>query len=111
MVAEVERDIIKQLGINLSGSLGYGTAVVNFNNYQSVHAAYRPVDERRPSIAAPFKSVTATLQAMEQAGVIRTLAEPTLTAVSGETAHFHGRRRISHPQRLFLLTRSRPARR
>ena len=31
-VAEVERDVVKQLGINLSGSLGYGTAVVNFNN-------------------------------------------------------------------------------
>ena len=31
-VAEVERDLIKQLGINLSGSVGYGTAVVNFNN-------------------------------------------------------------------------------
>jgi len=31
-VAEVERDIVKQLGINLSGTLGYGTAVVNFNN-------------------------------------------------------------------------------
>jgi pilus assembly protein CpaC len=29
-VAEVERDIVKQLGINLSGTLGYGTAVVNF---------------------------------------------------------------------------------
>jgi pilus assembly protein CpaC len=35
-----------------------------------------------------FKSVTATLQAMEQAGVIHTLAEPNLTAVSGETASF-----------------------
>ena len=31
-VAEVERDVIKQLGINLSGTLNYGTAVVNFNN-------------------------------------------------------------------------------
>ena len=31
-VAEVERDVVKQLGINLSGSVGYGTAVVNFNN-------------------------------------------------------------------------------
>ena len=30
-VAEVQRDVIKQLGIDLSGSLGYGTAVVNFN--------------------------------------------------------------------------------
>jgi pilus assembly protein CpaC len=30
-VAEVRRDIIKQLGIDLSGTLNYGTAVVNFN--------------------------------------------------------------------------------
>src|SRR4051794_4840392 len=31
-VAEVARSIIKQLGIDLSSSLNYGTAVVNFNN-------------------------------------------------------------------------------
>ena len=31
-VAEVERDLVKQLGINLQGPLGYGTAVLNFNN-------------------------------------------------------------------------------
>ena len=31
-VAEVQRDVIKQLGIDLSGSLNYGTAVVNFNS-------------------------------------------------------------------------------
>ena len=54
-VAEVQRDVIKQLGIDLSGS---------------------------------FKNVTATLRAMERAGVIRTLAEPNLTAISGETASF-----------------------
>jgi len=30
-VAEVQRDVIKQLGIDLSGSLNYGSAVVNFN--------------------------------------------------------------------------------
>ena len=31
-VAEVQRDVIKQLGIDLSGIVGYGTAVLNFNN-------------------------------------------------------------------------------
>ena len=31
-VAEVARSIIKQLGIDLTGTLNYGTAVVNFNN-------------------------------------------------------------------------------
>jgi pilus assembly protein CpaC len=31
-VAEVQRDIIKQLGIDLNGSVGFGSAVLNFNN-------------------------------------------------------------------------------
>ena len=33
-------------------------------------------------------SLSATLRALEQTGMIRTLAEPTLTAISGETASF-----------------------
>jgi len=40
------------------------------------------------AIGATWKSINATLQAMERAGVIRTLAEPNLTAISGETANF-----------------------
>jgi pilus assembly protein CpaC len=35
-----------------------------------------------------LKSVNATLQAMERAGVIHTLAEPNLTAISGESSSF-----------------------
>src|SRR5690349_19677456 len=31
MLAEVRRDVIKQLGVDLSGSFNYGTNVVNFN--------------------------------------------------------------------------------
>jgi pilus assembly protein CpaC len=85
-VAEVERDVVKQLGINLSGSLGYGTAVVNFNNNNPFSAFGQSLSNS--SVVGSFKSVTATLQAMEQAGVIHTLAEPNLTAVSGETATF-----------------------
>jgi pilus assembly protein CpaC len=85
-VAEVERDVVKQLGISLSGSLGYGTNVVNFNNSNPFAAYGQPLTSS--SIAGTIKSVTATLQAMEQVGVIHTLAEPNLTAVSGETATF-----------------------
>jgi pilus assembly protein CpaC len=40
------------------------------------------------NIAGRFSSVAGTLRAMERAGVIRTLAEPTLSAVSGESATF-----------------------
>jgi pilus assembly protein CpaC len=85
-VAEVERDVIKQLGINLSGSMNYGTAVVNFNNTNSFSALGQPLSSS--AITAGFQNITATLQAMEQAGVIHTLAEPSLTAISGETATF-----------------------
>jgi pilus assembly protein CpaC len=85
-VAEVERDVVKQLGINLSGSLGYGTNVVNFNNTNPFSSYGQSLSGS--SIAGTIKSVTATLQAMEQVGVIHTLAEPNLTAISGETATF-----------------------
>ncbi len=85
-VAEVERDVVKQLGVNLSGSLGYGTAVLNFNNTNPFSAYGQPLTGSQ--IQGQFKSITATLQAMEQAGVIHTLAEPNLTAISGETATF-----------------------
>ncbi len=86
-VAEVQRDIIKQLGIDLSGSLGYGTAVVDFNT-NNPFAAYGQPLSTNGSIVSSFKNISATLRAMDRAGVIRTLAEPNLTAISGETATF-----------------------
>src|SRR6187402_1791540 len=85
-VAEVRRDVIKQLGIDLSGSLNYGTAVVNFNTSNPFSATGQPLSDT--FLRGAFPSVTATLRAMERAGVIRTLAEPNLTAISGETATF-----------------------
>ena len=86
-IAEVQRQIIKQLGINLSGSAGYGSAVVNFNNTNPFPINGTP-NSGIPNIGGTFKSVTANLRAMEQSGVIRILAEPNLTAISGETANF-----------------------
>ena len=85
-VAEVERDVIKQLGINLSGGLNYGTAVVNFNNTNPFTAYGQSLSGS--NVIGGWKGIDAALQAMEQAGVIHTLAEPNLTAISGETATF-----------------------
>jgi pilus assembly protein CpaC len=97
-VAEVARNVIKQLGIDLSASMNYGTAVVNFNNANPFTALGRPlVDANSTKFGvgqstivngAPVPSVQATIRAMESAGVVRTLAEPNLTAVSGESATF-----------------------
>jgi len=85
-VAEVRRDIIKQLGIDLSGTLNYGTAVVNFNTTNPFSANGGPISGS--FLTGSIPSVSATIRAMERAGVIRTLAEPNLTAISGETATF-----------------------
>jgi pilus assembly protein CpaC len=89
-VAEVARSIIKQLGIDLTTSLNYGTAVVNFSNANPFTAYGRALVGTNATTAAfgSTPSVQATLRAMESAGVVRTLAEPNLTAISGESATF-----------------------
>jgi pilus assembly protein CpaC len=89
-VAEVARNIVKQMGIDLTGSMNYGTAVVNFNNTNPFTASGGPLVGTN-AISAAFgstPSVQATIRAMESSGVIRTLAEPNLTAISGESATF-----------------------
>src|SRR6266446_1959431 len=80
-VAEMQRDVVKQLGIDLNGSIGAGTSVVNFNTDNPFTAFGQRLTNS--FAAGTFKSVNATLRAMERAGVIRTLAEPTLTAIPG----------------------------
>ena len=74
--------------------MNYGTSVVNFNNTNPFTANGAPLvagngaDGRSALTKAGLPSVTATLRAMESAGVVRTLAEPNLTAISGESATF-----------------------
>jgi pilus assembly protein CpaC len=88
-VAEVARSIIKQMGVDLSGSLNYGTSVVSFNNANPFTATGQAITSN--TITGAFgstPSVQATIRAMESAGVVRTLAEPNLTAISGESATF-----------------------
>ena len=89
-VAEVARNIIKQMGIDLTANMTYGTAVVNFNNSNPFTAYGRSLVTGNATTASfgGVPSVTATLRAMESAGVVRTLAEPNLTAISGESATF-----------------------
>ena len=101
-VAEMDRTVIKQLGINLNSSVSFGSTVLNFNtanpftvngllsaaNTSNANGVQVTTPNSPAGITGTFRSVTANLQAMEQVGVIRTLAEPTLNAISGETAHF-----------------------
>jgi len=85
-VAEMQRDVIKQLGINLNGSIGGGASVLQFNTDTPFTAFNQTVSDT--FFRGVTNNVNATLRAMERAGVVRTLAEPTLTAISGESASF-----------------------
>jgi len=89
-VAEVQRDVIKQLGINLSGSAAFGSAIVNFNSNGGTLGNNATLNNNSflPGGLGLGKTITATLQALDNASVARVLAEPTLSAISGETATF-----------------------
>ena len=113
-VAEVRRSIIKQLGIDINGSLSYGTAVVNFNNSNPFTANNAPLVPGNGLAAAALNkagvpTVTATLRAMGERGRGEdVLAEPNLTAISGEVRDIHFGRRISHSDRRDLKPNHRP---
>ena len=124
-VAEVQRDMLKQFGINLGALVNSGnftTAILSDNAFPLSAAAglgILPVPGVTsgglnvfsagaagigfPSGAAaiPFvnsgvatawrsgnQAVTGVLRALERDGLVKTLAEPNLTAVSGEPARF-----------------------
>jgi pilus assembly protein CpaC len=92
-VVEVARTVLKQFGINTSGSwstLGDGFFGQNFNtiNPFPVNPNLNPGTFITGTFSRGGFSVNATLQAFERAGVSRVLAEPTLTAISGESAKF-----------------------
>ncbi len=84
-VAEIRRDIIKQLGVNLSGSGPNGSFTLD--NPFAINGTVA-TSEGILNWVKGGQNLSATLQAFERQGVAHTLAEPTVTAVSGESAKF-----------------------
>lgn len=89
-VAEVDRSIIKQLGVSLSGTLSsgaFGLGIANTATFP-VNSGVTSQGSLLGSFSSGGNSFSAQVQALQRDGVIRTLAEPTLTAISGENASF-----------------------
>jgi pilus assembly protein CpaC len=87
VVSEVSRKAIKQLGINSTGEWKLG----NFSITPTLDnpLAMQPQAVSATAIAAGIGNASNfTLRALERAGLARVLAEPTVTAISGETAKF-----------------------
>jgi pilus assembly protein CpaC len=103
---EMQRSMIKQLGVNLSGSIGFGqltttAAGTAFDNTFSLASsnAFPIAGSSLGGLAANLgsknfvngvqqSSAGAVINALERVGVVRTLAEPNLTAISGEGGKF-----------------------
>lgn len=96
-VAEVARDIAKQFGIDASTAvIAAGVPIVASTSNPFGLLGRALSDASRAQIGSigsdPLKpkpnNVQGVIKALEQAGLIHTLAEPNLIAVSGETAKF-----------------------
>ena len=101
-VTEMQRDGIRRLGVNLPEAVlkgGSFTFAKVINNAFPVTAAVAPALPGIPPVVQAGtalqnswnwngNSVTTLIQSLERMGLARTLAEPTLTAISGETAKF-----------------------
>jgi len=93
-VAEISRNVLKELGLNLFDAVA-GT----FSTLTSGDLSLR-VASAAPTIDTPFfngainytpktgDTLTVSINALERNGLIKTLAEPNLTTISGEPATF-----------------------
>ena len=87
-VAEVSRNVMKQLNVGLltegsSNGISWGAISENAMGLGGI-----PTSSVAGTYRAGSTLIDGYLNAMEQAGVMKTLAEPTLTAISGEQATF-----------------------
>jgi pilus assembly protein CpaC len=100
-IVEVQRSIVKQLGFNMSAVIGrLGSSQLEYQMAPTYGvngallggaAAGYLLDTTKGGTVAGSNGVNqaqSTIEAFEQVGLVRTLAEPTLTAVSGEAAKF-----------------------
>lgn len=89
-VAEIQRSVMKQLGINLLGS-GSSSGVTYSGISETIAGALgKSLSNTGVSVGGSFGglNINAYFRAMEEAGVMKTLSAPTLTAISGESATF-----------------------
>ena len=92
--SEIKRSVLKQLGISgflgdskLTGAIGGGAGLTG-SGPPTLGAIVDSFGILQRSFGILGLNIDATLEALERKGAITTLAEPTLVALSGETASF-----------------------
>jgi len=89
-IVEMQRSVTKQMGIdfNVLGQLGDASVGLINNAALDGGAGFSGGVDWRNSGGGALQSLSTNIQALERIGLVRTLAEPVLTTISGETANF-----------------------
>lgn len=89
-IVELKRSVLKRLGINLEASLSVGALdfALENNPVSPLDTLGERLLDATAGVSSGGASVEARIQALEKQGLATTLAEPTLTAVSGASASF-----------------------
>ncbi len=90
-VAEMQRTLAKQLGVDTQAAFSVGEVAFDLFTANPFSLVGQPLSAGRQ--IASFTpgggdQYDATIRALERTGLLRTLAEPNLTAISGESANF-----------------------
>ena len=83
-VAEMSRDVTRLFGIRWDGALTFGDFALGFGTGRLLEGA----DRLFGSFENSNVSIAGVIDALEREGLVSVLAEPNLTALSGETASF-----------------------
>lgn len=87
-VVEIQRDVLKQLGVDLSKlAINVGKLAFNMTNFPTglTNGILGTGSSAKVGFGSNFETV---IRAMESDGLVRTLAEPNLTALTGQSANF-----------------------
>jgi len=87
-IVEMQRQVLKQLGVSTSGSVVLSDAALAFSNINTVGGTGGLGLNSTNTNIGDLQRIDASLQAFESTGLVRILAEPTLTSISGESAKF-----------------------
>jgi pilus assembly protein CpaC len=88
-VIEIQRDVLKQFGVDLSALLDAGKFAFQLANVNPFANALLGPDSGAKSVfSSGGTQIEGLVRAMEGDGLVRTLAEPNLTAMTGQEAKF-----------------------
>ena len=87
-IVEMQRQLLKQLGVSTNGSVVLSDAAFTFASANAIATTGGLGLNGAQTNIGDLQRLDTSLQAFETNGLVRILAEPNLTSVSGESAKF-----------------------